>query len=372
MLEFALNGRSYSQQQLIDLSAQPVYGNLTPYEQHTLQFCHQWLSGQECFKIKTSGSTGHPKIITLRREHMVASARLTAQALDLQQGDRALVGLSTEYIAGMMMLVRGFELGLPLTVIPPQRNPLGLFSDETRFDFTALAPIQFLEMFTATPGKAAILENMRAVIVGGAPLSEALLEQINTLSVPVYHTYGMTETVSHVALKRLNGPSASDYFVPLSGVQLTVDEQSCLTVNAPMTGYKSLSTHDRVDLQSDGSFLWLGRIDNVINTGGIKVQAEKVEQALARLLRIYRGGIYKDRRFFVGPQTHSQFGQQVAAVIEGEPISPNEQAVIQDELLLDSALGNYEIPRSFHFLPQLLETPTGKIDRLANLRALAI
>jgi len=372
MFVFTLNGRPYSQQQLIDFPTQPGYENSTPYERYTLQFCHQWLTGQECFRIKTSGSTGNPKTITLLREHMIASAQLTGQALGLRDGDHALVCLSTEYIAGMMMLVRGFELGLPLTVIPPQRNPLVLFSDETHFDFTALAPVQLQEIFTATPDKVAILDNMRTVIVGGAPVSEALLEHIKTLSVPVYNTYGMTETVSHVALRRLNGRSASDCFVPLNGVQLDVDEQSCLTVNAPMTGYKTLSTYDRVDMQPDGSFRWIGRIDNIINTGGIKVQAEKVESALAQLLQRYCGGVLRDRRFFVGPLTDPQLGQQVAAVIEGEPVNPQEQANILDQLLAEGILGKYEIPRSFHFRSHLLETPTGKIDRRANLQELAL
>ncbi|NJN46555.1 MAG: AMP-binding protein [Candidatus Competibacteraceae bacterium] len=363
MFEFTLNGRSYSQQWLMDFPKLHVRENLTPYERHTLQFCHHWLAGQACFRIKTSGSTGNPKIITLHREHMIASARLTGYTLGLQEGDGALVCLSTEYIAGMMMLVRGFELGLTLTVMTPQRNPLVSFSDQFQFDFTALAPVQLQDIIATTPEKTGILDNMRAILVGGAPVTEALLERINRLVAPVYHTYGMTETASHIALKRLNGDSASDSFMPLNGVQLAVNEQSCLTVNGPMTGYKPLSTHDRVDLQPDGSFRWLGRSDNVINSAGVKVQAEKVEQALARALQNYRGGLLRDRRFFVGPLAHPQLGQQVIAVIEGEPMSRSEQAELRDELLADDRLGKYEIPRSFHFRSLLLETPTGKIDR---------
>ncbi|MEZ5582369.1 MAG: hypothetical protein R3F37_06010 [Candidatus Competibacteraceae bacterium] len=129
-------------------------------------------------------------------------------------------------------------------------------------------------------------------------------------------------------------------------------------------------TRDRVELRSDGSFRWLGRIDNVINSGGVKVQAEKVESALARLLRCYRGGVLKERRFFVGPLFHPQLGQQVAAVMEGEPMGPQEQAELRNALLAGGMLEKYG-PQSFHFRSQLLETPTGKIDRPANLQDLA-
>lgn len=360
-----LNGKSYSWAELVETPAAPA--GLTPYEQHTLRFCRQWLTGQDTFVLRTSGSTGAPKAITLKREQMVASARLTGRALGLREGDRALVCLSTEYIAGLMMLVRGFEWGLALTIIRPARNPLAGFPEATAFEFTALAPLQVQEIMTATPRKTAILNRMRAILVGGAPVSETLLRQLQALNAPVYHTYGMTETVSHIALRRLNGPEASAWFTPLEGVEMGVDPRGCLVVKSILTRYRPLPTQDRVELRSDGSFRWLGRLDHVINSGGLKVQPEAVEAALEKAFQEHRGGLLAGRRFFVGPLPDSRLGQVVVAVIEGPPVKVEILAEIRARL----ALPSYAVPRHFYFRSRLLETPTGKVDRLANLAQLA-
>jgi O-succinylbenzoic acid--CoA ligase len=341
----------------------------SPYERHTLQFCRQWLAGQESFVVPTSGSTGKPKAVTLKREQMCASARLTGRALGLRTGDTALACLSTEHVAGLMMLVRGFELGLALTVVTPSRNPLVAYAEETRFDFAAFVPLQVQEILTATPAKQAILNRMRAILIGGAPVDDSLLQQIATLAAPVYHTYGMTETVSHIALRRLNGPQASDGFQPLDGVEISLGPQDCLVVTSVLTGDRPLLTNDRIELGPDGSFRWLGRLDNVINSGGFKVQAEKVEKALEQLLPQYP--LLAGRRFFVGPLPDQQWTQVVVVVIEGPPVA----LAIEAELcirLRQGWLHHYEVPRYFYYRPRLLETPTGKIDRRANLAGLSV
>jgi O-succinylbenzoic acid--CoA ligase len=359
MTLLTLNGRRIALEQFNKEDA----GDFSPYELHTLRFCRQWLAGQASFVLNTSGSTSRPKAIALTRAQMSASARLTGQALGLQAGDKALVCLSTEYIAGIMMLVRGLELGLALTVSTPIRNPLLGFPDDTVFDFAAFVPLQLQEILTTTPAKK-ILNRMRAALVGGAPINEDLLRQIKALDAPVYHTYGMTETVSHIALRRLNGPQASEYFTPLDGVEISLNPQGCLVVQSVLTGNRTLVTHDRVELRPDGSFRWLGRIDNVINTGGFKVQVETVESALAKLLPAYPQ--LAGRRFFIGPLADPQFDQAVVAVIEGLPVAPEILAEIRARLRA-GWLHDYEVPRYFYFQPRLLETPTGKIDRRANL-----
>ncbi len=338
---------------------------LTPYEETTLRFCRQWLQGQERFSVNTSGSTGQPKPIVITRQQMIASARMTGRALDLQAGDKALVCLSAEYIAGMMMLVRGFVLGLELSVIAPSGNPLAGFSPDTHFDFTALVPLQLQKILTESPEKLPILNRMKAILVGGAPVSGALQAELQRVTAPLYHTYGMTETVTHIALRRLNGPQAGEAFIPLPGVETGLDERGCLTVKAAVTGGKTLHTNDLVELKRDGSFVWLGRIDNVINSGGVKVQAEKVEAALEKALLRFEGGRYAQRRFFVGPMEDPRLGQAVVAVIEGEEFSAEE--VNKMKKLLQLLLNKHEVPRRFYFLPALVETPTGKVDRTASL-----
>lgn len=372
MFEFTLNGRPYSSSQLLNFSDATEQAALTPYEVHTLYFCKRWLSGQSNFFLNTSGSTGRPKTVMLTRTQLVASAGLTQRALGLRSGDRTLVCLSTDYIAGMMMLVRGFELGLSLTVMTPTRNPLAAFADDVSFEFTAFTPLQLQEVITHTPSKVTLVNRMRAILLGGAPVSADLLQKIKTLAAPVYHTYGMTETASHIALKPLNGPrandpQASDYYRPLEGVEIGLSCKGCLTVKSSVTRHRTLITNDLVDLKANGLFRWLGRIDNVINSGGIKVQAEKVEQALETLFQDYPGNILIKRRFFVGPVEHSTFGQMVVAVMEGPPVPVTIQDDIRTRLLQSKLLEKYEIPRYFYFRSHLLETPTGKIDRQANL-----
>lgn len=365
-----LNGRSIAYDQLAKGTWTASAPSLTEYENSTLRFCQHWLSGQDTFVVRTSGSTGRPKPISLSRQQMCASAHLTGKRLGLRHGDKALVCLSTEHIAGMMMLVRGFELGLKLTVITAARNPLAGFTEQTHFQFTALAPLQIQEIIKATPNKVAILNRMRAILLGGAAVADSLQAELQALTVPIYHTFGMTETASHIALRCLNGAQASDYFEPLDGVELGIDWRGCLTICSAVSGHETLHSNDRVELRADGCFRWLGRIDNVINSGGVKIQAEQVEKALATLFQSLHGGGLAERRFMIGPLPDPQFGQVVVAVIEGEPISSDIQIQIRKELLERSLLKRYEVPRCFYFMSRLLETPTGKIDRRANLQQL--
>ncbi len=364
-----LNHKIYRLAWLLDPSLEIERLSLSPYEKDVARFCRQWLAGQEIFTVTTSGSTGRPKPITLTRQQMIASARLTGQALGLQPGDQALVCLSIHYIAGMMMLVRGFELDLELTIINPSSQPLREFPPETHFDFSAFVPLQLEQILTESPDKQDILNRMKAILIGGAPISPALQQQLQTISAPIYHTYGMTETVSHIALKRLNGPHASDYFTPLPGVEIGLDLRGCLTIKAMVTNDQTVYTNDLAELRPDGSFKWLGRIDNVINSGGVKIQIEKVEAVLETVLHTLRHGRYAGRRFMIGPLPHPQLGQAVVAIIEGEPFSPAEQVEIRS--ILRQTLTKYEIPRTFYFLSTLSETPTGKIDRTACLRKIA-
>lgn len=344
--KITINGESYS------LTEAPP-ADLPPFEASVLEFCRNWQAGQPSITLQTSGSTGEPKPITLRREQMIASASATGTALKLQPGDRALVCLSVDYIAGLMMLVRGLELGLQLTVIPPASDPLAGFAPETRFEFTALVPLQLQTALRQSAEKIAILNGMKAILLGGAPVNAELLRQIQSINAPIYHTYGMTETATHIALRRLNGPAATDAFTPLPGVSPGLDGRGCLTIRAAVTNGETLTTNDRVELRPDGSFVWLGRFDNVINSGGVKVQAEKVEAALEKHLT--------GRRVCVVPAADDRLGQMVVAVIEGDPLTPAAEIEIRTSLA--QSLTRFEIPRRFVYLPRLPQTSSGKIDR---------
>lgn len=312
--------------------------------------------------IKTSGSTGTPKPITILRKQMEESARATGEALGLQVDQHALVCLPTRYIAGRMMLVRGFDLHLNLTVIEPTSDPFAQISEDAEFDFTALVPLQLQTLLDATPAYHERLNRMNAILIGGGPISATLESQLQFLTVPIYHTFSMTETVTHIALRRLNGPTASDAFTPLPGVQLDVDGRGCLNVCSAATLDQTIQTNDRVTLREDGTFVWLGRWDNVINSGGIKVQVEKVEKALEKAMLQLKLPM---RRMFVGPIPDERFGEMVSLIVESLPFSPEEEKAIHSCLI--ESLDPYEIPRRFVNLPRFVETPTGKIDRQKNL-----
>ncbi len=339
--------------------------NLTTYEWLAWRFCRSWLTGQETFTLHTSGSTGTPKPIILTRHQMAASARMTGRALGLQPGDAALVNLNVQYIAGMMMLVRGLELGLDMTIIEPAATPLAGFPMETGFDFQSYVPLQLQATLEQTPGNIPLLNRAKAILVGGAPISRGLENRLQAVVAPVYQTYGMTETVSHVALRRVNGAEKRGLYSALDTIFFTTDPRQCLVIHAPQLNPEPVITNDVVDLLSPATFRWLGRADNVINSGGVKVLAGKVEAAVETVFARQNTG----RRFFVAGLPHPQLGEVVTLIVEGAPFAPaTQESMLQAAAAL---LARYETPKSILFVAQFAETPTGKPDRNRTLGQLA-
>ncbi len=339
----------------------------TPYEAEALAFCRAWLSGQTAFTLHTSGSTGIPKPITLTRAQMRASAHLTGQTLGLQPGDAALVCLNIRYVAGIMMLVRGLELGLPMTIIEPAGNPLADFNPYTdRFAFTAFVPLQLQTILAVASDKLPILDTMKAILIGGAATSPALEKALKVITAPVYATYGMTETVSHIALRRLNGPAASELFTALSGVELGTDERGCLHITAAATNFERVQTNDVVELTSPMQFRLLGRADRIINSGGVKIQPEQVEQVIDNVLSGSDLGSEKtNSRLFVAGLPDERLGQRVVVFLENQIIRPNQWASIQ--AAIGAELGVYAVPKAFITVEKFSETPTGKVDQKATI-----
>ncbi|MBA9077878.1 AMP-binding protein [Rufibacter quisquiliarum] len=334
------------------------------YEAKTLEFCKNWLQGVQEFAIQTSGSTGTPKWLELSRDRMEASAKRTLRLFDLQPEDRVLVCLNTEYIAGMMMLVRGFVGQLHMTIVEPSGNPLVRVDPASAFDFVALVPLQLQTILEQTPEKVGQLNRMKAILLGGAPVSKQLEKAVQALEVPVYQSYGMTETVSHVAVRRLNGAERTDSYTAPAEVTLGQDERGCLTIMADVTGGEVLVTNDRVEMIDAHSFKWLGRADNTINSGGVKVQLEKVESALEDALH----QLGMSRRCFAAALPDESLGERLIAVLEGSPLADEEEQNLKG--MLSEQLGKYEIPKQFGYLPRLPETATGKIDRRGGMALL--
>jgi len=354
-----LNGREFSYDALRQTPTPNA--SLNGYEARVLELLRQWLVGAQEFGQRTSGSTGDPQLVVLTRRQLAASAARTGDYFDLGPGDRALVCLNCEYIGGKMMLIRGLERHMHLTVVEPHADPFTEVAAEAKFDFAAFVPLQLGAMLAA--GRAPRLNQMRAILVGGAGVAPSLLRQIEQLTVPVYLTYGMTETASHIALRRLNGPEASPHYRGLPGLHLGQDERGCLTVRGDVTNDELVVTNDRIELLDRHTFDWLGRVDFVINSGGVKVQAEKVELVLDVAL----AEVGESRRTCVAGRPDERLGQALTAYVEGPSLPPATEAQVLE--LLRARLGKYEVPRALVYVPTFATTASGKLDRGATLRA---
>ncbi len=298
-----------------------------------------------------------PQPIEITRGQMVASAKNTASYFGLKPNYSALVCLDTRYIAGMMMLVRCFEIGMHPIIIEPVANPLKSLNENVTIDFSAFVPYQVNQMIIDDPEK---LDRIKVAIIGGAPVDHQLFNKIKSLPGKIYATYGMTETLSHVALKRLNGENPVGYFKALPHVKFSTDERGCLIVDANFLT-SPVVTNDLVELSGDRQFNWIGRWDNVINTGGIKVVPERIEEAIQKVFNMLKLG----NRFIVGGIADKKLGQKVCLIVETH--TGINLSVGQLREIMRDSLSHYETPREILFVKKFIETETGKINRKATI-----
>lgn len=325
-------------------------------EQASLSFIEAWMDGNQSFSFRTSGSTGDPKPITFRRDQLAASARLSIHSLGLTPGMKALVCLDPRFVAGAMMLVRCLENSMDIIIQRPSSHPFAECTEHV--DFVALVPYQVSLLLEE---KSAALDQPMIVIIGGAPLRESIVDQLQALAATCYATYGMTETLTHIALRRLNGPGKQDGFHVLPGVRVSINQQGCLVIHAPHID-SPVVTHDLAEWSSGDSFRILGRTDEVINSGGVKVHPRSVEAVIDRAVE-EQGYRF---RFFVAGQSDAQLGDRVCLFIEGLPLAkPAEEAMLGH---INQWLSPYERPRKVVYIAKFDETSTQKIDRQATLR----
>ena len=345
--DFKLNDESFSSIEALRNHAFQWVKNGKDDEIEVGKFILEWLDDNDFIYVKTSGSTGIPKTIKLQKEHVRNSANATVAYFDLKEGTRALLCLSSEYIAGKMMLVRAMTAGWNLYTSSPEKNPLAKFDEN--FDFTAMVPYQVHHSL-------AELHKVKKIIVGGGAVSKKLENQLQQLETEVFATYGMTETISHVAIRRLNGEHRSTIFNALPNISFSQNNNACLQVHAPEISKEIVVTNDVVELISPISFKFLGRIDNVINTGGVKVHPEMIEEKLAEHIT---------QPFFIASEKDAVFGERVILIIENQiPLKLNDFADIF------KVLSAYEKPRNIYSIPEFIYTETGKIRRKKSLQAI--
>ena len=364
---------------MVFLEKDGTYINTTSsnsYYDKVLSFKKLWDAGQETFTIQTSGSTGVPKEIILHRKQLITSVKMTAKAFNLQEGDTAFCCLNIDYIAGMMMLVRAFEMGMDLIVVEPSSNPfvgikkhLYLLNANRGRNFFAFVPLQIQTIFEETPVLGEILNSAKAIIIGGASLNESILEKMQKIYRPIYATYGMTETITHIAIKRLNGSAKDDFFNTLDGVDIKLSENNCLMIKTKTTNNEWITTNDVVEIINGSSFVLHGRIDNVINSGGVKIQLEKIEKVGEEILR----KLQYNKPFFVYSLPDETLGERLILVIENETENLS-QAIVQGNKIdllkaFKEILPKFEVPKEVFFIEKMIETPTGKIDKIKTINA---
>jgi O-succinylbenzoic acid--CoA ligase len=314
------------------------------FEQLVFDFCQLWRSGAKSFLFHSSGSTGVPKPIQLSREQLYSSAKMTGEWLHLEKGDVALLSLSPSYIAGAMVLVRALVHDLLLILVEPCQNPLAQIPP-TPIHLASFVPTQWSTIVTSDQDLKSYFKEAKGVLLGGASVPDSLRKDYGF---PVYETYGMTETVSHIAFRSWE----QEEFQTLPGVQIAHNDENCLLICAPMTENRWIETRDVVEIVEQGHFKLTGRLDRIINSGGVKIQPEKIEE-------VYRSLI--EAPLFVAGIPDEFWGQKVVLFVEVT------QMPIYDEKAVQERLNSYEVPKQLVCLPSFIKTPSAKIDTLKTV-----
>ena len=329
------------------------------------EFLEEWNNDSPYVEVKTSGSTGEPKRMLVEKRRMLASAKITCDFLGLKEGDTALLCMSLDYIAGKMMVVRAIERGLRLIVVEPSGHPLG--KTNVVPVFAAMVPMQVYNSLQVL-GERERLMMIKHLIIGGGAIDEALAEELKSFPNHVWSTYGMTETLSHIALRRLNGPEASEWYTPFPSVSVSLNEEGCLVIDAPEVCQERLVTNDIAELATQRGqslmcsansahegqspcvanvpFKILGRKDNVICSGGIKIQAEEVERMLKAHLHV---------PYLISKRPDEKFGEVVVLLTEGD----TEAA----RMVCEGVLDKYQRPKVYVHVDEIPLTETGKPAR---------
>ena len=316
------------------------------FEQSVKDFLINWFDDTDFIMAQTSGSTGTPKQILLTKENVRKSARMTCKYLRLQKNDTALLAMPVTYIAGKLMLVRAVEQGMILICHEPT-STINWSDFEVKFgqnfksiNFVALTPMQVEKSLD-------FVSHCDKLIIGGAPLSEKVKQELYPMSNEIYETYAMTETITHIAFKQVSNQkfqNVNPYFEAFDEVKIKQDDRNCLVIETPYDNLVVV-TNDIVELIDERNFNWIGRVDNVINSGGIKLFPEQIEGLIKPFI---------DSDFFIASQPDELLGEKLILVIEG-----NERKID----LSKAFLTKYQIPKEILFIPEFQRTESGKIKR---------
>lgn len=342
-------GRCFTSSDRLVLERLAMSDAADPALRSVYSFLSEWFSPSPCVEVQTSGSTGVPKRMSVEKTRMVCSAVRTCEFLGLRSGDTALLCMDLRYIGAKMMVVRALVAGMRLQVRMASGNPLADVNE--RIDFLSIVPLQLYHILRDMVTACRLAET-RCVIVGGGAVDETLRRQLDSLPCRVYSTYGMTETLSHIALRSLNGPLASERYTPFDGIRLSLSRRGTLVVHAPGICDGELVTNDVARLYADGTFTVIGRADNTVNSGGVKIQIEEEEERLAEWLHV---------PFALSSVPDARLGEMLVLLIDS-------RCPMDDEALLagmKSRLPRYHAPHRIFRVMGVPQVGNGKIDRKA-------
>lgn len=319
----------------------PSFAKKSNFHNDLYHFLKDWFSDNPCVEVQTSGSTGKPKKIQVEKKRMMQSAILTCSFLGLKPKDTLLLCMDLKYIGAKMMVVRALVSGMDVYATHPSGNPLKEI--DVRVDFGSMVPLQVFNSLQSDDERQKLM-SIKKLIIGGGAIDPVLGQEIKQLPHEIYSTYGMTETLSHIALRKLNGTDASDYYVPFDSIRLSQSEDGALIIDAPDISTDTLYTNDIVDINDKGHFRILGRKDNIINSGGIKIQIEELE---AKLKPFINGN------FAISSLPDPKFGEIVVLISEVET----------DINKIKDVLPSYHLPKKIIQIDRIPLTETGKIAR---------
>lgn len=309
-------------------------------------FLEEWNNDSPFVRVETSGSTGKPKVIFVEKERMIESAKMTCQFLRLKPHDKALLCMSLKHIGAKMMVVRSLIANLDLLVTPPSKNPLAEITEP--LNFVAMVPMQVYNSMQ-NPIEYERLKNIEKLIIGGGEIDKNLETDLTNFPNEVWSTYGMTETLSHIAMRRVNGPNASKWYQPLPNIKISTLSDGCLIIDAPHLSEETIVTNDIVEINTNNEFKILGRKDNVINSGGIKIQIEEVERIVGKHL---------NGSFAISGKKDLMYGEIV--VLYYTPFNLCSQEILNK---INNELPKYHKIKEAVCIDEIPLTSNGKIDR---------
>ncbi|MCU0441138.1 MAG: AMP-binding protein [Bacteroidia bacterium] len=319
------------------------------YFSYAFALAQQWLNGAEAFAFHTSGSTGAPKPIILTRAQLEASANATIQVLGITSNDHIFHCIPTHFIGGAMLLIRGLIAECDITFVEPSTKPIELLPEQHSYTIASFTPMQLYPILHFAQAYEAALGQFKTVLIGGAAIDDLLERKLADLpKVVFYHTYGMTETASHIALRKIG---LEKMFHVLPGTEVRVNEEGCLCIKGDITAQQWIETNDLVRMATDTSFEVMGRIDGVINSGGVKIFPTDIEVALGDYLQL------APMHICALGLPDKELGQKLIVFIAGaKELEVNKQVLLK-------RLKGYQIPKAIYQVEQFPQTVTGKVNR---------